>query len=145
MITNYLIKLYNDNIFNFVAQRRERYLYFHALASNTENRVPLSVMNNETAWLQSVESLPREFQTIGKRHTQAIAQAMDRNGNLFFGVEDPIGVACWDTDRPYSRENIKVVVQDSQTLQFASGLKVEKIEILEIELETIFLIIYHSH
>lgn len=50
---------------------------------------------------------------------------MDRNGNLFFGLIDPIAVGCWDTHRnSYGRDSIKVVVQNDETLQFASGLKI---------------------
>lgn len=35
------------------------------------------------------------FQEIGTRGTQAAAEAMDKNGNLFFGMMDPIALACW--------------------------------------------------
>lgn len=64
-------------------------------------------------------------QELGNRGTQSPAQAMDRNGNLFFGLIDPIAVGCWDTHRTsYGRDSIKVVVQNDETLQFASGLKI---------------------
>lgn len=79
-------------------------------------------MNNATAWESNVESSPREFQEIGQRMTQATAQAMDRNGNLFFGLEMPSSIACWDTEKPYAMQ--KIVVQNDLTLQFISGLKV---------------------
>lgn len=49
---------------------------------------------------------------------------MDRNGNLFFVLLDPLAVACWDSSTPYNRENIKVLVENDVTLQFGSGLKV---------------------
>lgn len=49
---------------------------------------------------------------------------MDRNGNLYFVLMNPIAVACWDSSTPYNRDNIKVMVQDDQSLQFASGMKV---------------------
>lgn len=83
-------------------------------------------MNNATVWLQNVQSTPREFRQIGLRQSQATSQAMDRNGNLFYGLENPIGVACWDSDRPYTRENTRIVLQDDRTLQFSSGLKVNR-------------------
>lgn len=54
------------------------------------------------------------------------AQAMDSNGNLFFVLMNPIAIACWDTTTPYSIENIKIVLQNDSTLQFASGVKVIK-------------------
>lgn len=49
---------------------------------------------------------------------------MDSNGNLFFVLVNPLALVCWDSSTPYSTENIKVVVQNDATLQFASGLKI---------------------
>lgn len=49
---------------------------------------------------------------------------MDKNGNLFFGLMNPIAIACWDSSKPYTRSNIHIVAQNDETLQFASGLKV---------------------
>lgn len=104
--------------------RKERYLFFHALASNSECKVSLDVLNNATTWDRNLESMPREFQEIGKRSSQATAEAMDKNGNLFFGLENPIAIACWDAEKPFTGENLKIVVEDNQTLQFVSGLKI---------------------
>jgi hypothetical protein len=36
----------------------------------------------------------------------------------------PIALACWDSTLPYNRKNIKIVVRNDISLQFASGLKV---------------------
>lgn len=49
---------------------------------------------------------------------------MDRNGNLFFGLIDPIAIGCWNLDSPYDRNHIAIVSQDDKRLQFASGVKV---------------------
>lgn len=51
---------------------------------------------------------------------------MDRNGNLFFVAMDPVALICWDSSLPYKLENLKIVVQNDVTLQFASGLKIIK-------------------
>lgn len=99
-------------------------LYFHSLASLTESSVPLSVLDNSTAWEANADSNQRSFNDIGTRGTQGTAQAMDSNGNLFFGLVDPIAVACWDSSASYTKENMRVVAQNDQTLQFSSGLKV---------------------
>lgn len=64
------------------------------------------------------------FQPLGSRGIQSAAQAMDKNGNLFFGQMDPISIACWDSSKPYDANNIRVVVQNDETLQFASGMKI---------------------
>lgn len=49
---------------------------------------------------------------------------MDSNGNMFFGLMNPVGLACWDSSRPYTIDNMRVVAQNNETLQFASGIKV---------------------
>lgn len=51
---------------------------------------------------------------------------MDRNGNLFFGLMDPIAIACWDSTKPYEPRNFRIVAQNDNTLQFASGVKIIK-------------------
>lgn len=109
---------------NIGQPRKERYLFFHALASNTENRVRLEILNNATAWEHNAENAPREFQEIGTRQLPAISQAMDSDGNLFFGLENQ-SIACWDSQKSYSAGNIRTLVQNNQTLQFISGLKVK--------------------
>lgn len=49
---------------------------------------------------------------------------MDSNGNLFFGLMNPIGIACWDSGEPYTSNNMRLVARNDETLQFASGMKV---------------------
>lgn len=39
----------------------DRYLFFHALASVTENRVALGVLDNQTAWNDNPDFSPRSF------------------------------------------------------------------------------------
>lgn len=56
----------------------------------------------------------------------SIAQAIDRNGNLFFILMDPPSIACWDSSKPYTNENIRIVHRNDQTLQFAAGVKVKQ-------------------
>lgn len=103
-----------------------RLLYFHSLASNTENVVPVSYLNNPLLWQSNPNAVSTAFRPIGIRNGQTPAQAMDSNGNLWFVLLNPIALCCWDSTTPYNRDNIKVVVRDDVTLQFASGLKVIK-------------------
>lgn len=49
---------------------------------------------------------------------------MDSNGNLFFGLMNPIAIGCWDSSKPYTRNNMRLVAHNDETLQFASGMKV---------------------
>jgi hypothetical protein len=102
----------------------DRSLYFHALASGHENSVSLKIINNSSLWENDVNAMPRAFKTIGVRRIQTAAQAMDRNGNLFFVLLDPLAIACWDSSTQYNRDNIRIVYQNYQTLQFASGVKI---------------------
>lgn len=103
-----------------------RLLYFHSLAANTENAVPVSYLNNPLLWQNNPNAIATAFKPIGIRNGQTPAQAMDSNGNLWFVLLNPIALCCWDSTTPYNRDNIKVVVRDDMTLQFASGLKVIK-------------------
>lgn len=50
---------------------------------------------------------------------------MDKNGNLFFGLMNPVAIACWDSSQPYTSSNMRLVAQNDETLQFASGMKVK--------------------
>lgn len=52
------------------------------------------------------------------------AQAMDKNGNLYFVLLNPLAIFCWDSSTSYKSQNIKMVYKNDETLQFASGMKV---------------------
>jgi hypothetical protein len=54
------------------------------------------------------------------------AQAMDQNGNLFFGMIANNAIGCWNTHKPYNLLNIRNVAQNPETMQFISGMKVIK-------------------
>lgn len=56
--------------------------------------------------------------------TQTTAQAMDANGNLFFGTIYPPGIGCWDSSTLYNNANLRLVARNDATLQFISGLKI---------------------
>lgn len=63
------------------AYGQDRVLYFHALASATENYVYTSVIRNQTMFESNDESEPRSFVVYSKkRPSQSAAEAMDRNG-----------------------------------------------------------------
>lgn len=81
-------------------------------------------MDNSTLWRSNVEAEPRSFVEIGTRGVQSAAQAMDKNGNLFFGTMTPNAIACWNSRTPYSRANFRIVANNEEKLQFASGIKI---------------------
>ena len=102
----------------------DKTMYFHTLASKSEISVPLFVIDNATLWEEDKNSVPERFVKLGNRGDHSAAQAMDRSGNLFFGLLNTIGIACWDSSQPYISSNIKVISQNRDTLQFPTGIKV---------------------
>ena len=69
----------------------------------------------------------RSFKPFNQeRSSQSAAQAMDKNGVLFFGLMSDMAIGCWNSkDYPeFGGNNIEKVVADRETLQFASGIKV---------------------
>ncbi|XP_055591647.1 protein yellow-like [Uranotaenia lowii] len=102
----------------------DRLLFFHALASISENVVRTSVLHNDTMWEEDVGASPQSFRVIGRRTSQSAPQAMDSNGNLFFGLLNQMSIGCWDSTTNYNPHNLKIVSQNPETLQFASGVKV---------------------
>lgn len=106
-------------------KRGDRHLYFHALASDTENSVPLRLINDQSIWEADRNAHPEAFQTIGKRGVQAAMEAMDSKGNLYANSEDPLTVFAWNIyNSPYNFGDLKVVANNQEQLQFASGMKV---------------------
>lgn len=108
---------------NTYTRTDDRLMYFHSLSSITENTVPLSVINNRTLWENNSGAEPRAFEIIGARNSQTSIQTMDSHGNLWFVLVEPLALCCWDSSTPYDDKNIKMVVKNDKTLQFASGLK----------------------
>lgn len=104
-----------------------RQLFFHSLAGTAENRIPLSYLDNPLNWPVTYPQVMNynQFVQMGLRETtQTTVQAMDWNGNLFFGTIYPPGIGCWDSSTPYTNANLKLVARNDATLQFISGLKI---------------------
>jgi hypothetical protein len=121
----------NDGIFGLALERnlfgtgKDRKMYFHALASDAEYSVPLSVLNNRSAWLNNENAFPSAFEVVGTKGSQSAASTIDTNGNLFFSLNNKNSLACWDTSkRTFSPSTITVLVRDDEQLQFPSGMKV---------------------
>lgn len=118
-----------DGIFGVAVEKsrrgENRALYFHSLASEHENSVPLSALHNRTAWEADENSYANAFRILGPKGSQSAACAIDSNGNLFFGLNSMSSIACWDTTKkPLTRAAVKTLVKDDEKLQFASGMKV---------------------
>lgn len=107
----------------------DRILYFHSLASRVESWVPTSVIRNHTTFQGNSEAAARSFVPFDhERTSQSAAEAMDRDGVLFFGLMSDLAIGCWNSRHypEYGGKNIEIIVKDPETLQFPSGMKVIK-------------------
>nr|QHN70681.1 yellow-d [Limenitis arthemis astyanax] len=103
---------------------RDRFLYFHALASTTENVVRTSVLRNDS-FIHDPNANPHSIHVFPEeRPNQSAAEAMDNKGILYFGLMDPPSIWCWNSATEYSRRNFHKIAINRETLQFASGVKV---------------------
>jgi hypothetical protein len=57
-------------LFDYTPSSEDRYLYFHALAGVTENKVPLRLIENSTYWESNPGGSPFAFTEIGERGSQ---------------------------------------------------------------------------
>ncbi|CAH0719371.1 unnamed protein product, partial [Brenthis ino] len=103
---------------------QDRILYFHALASTTENVVRTSVIRNDS-FITNSNANPNSIKVFPEeRPTQSAAEAIDDNGIMYFGLNDPPSIWCWNTGTEFSPRNFYPIAIDEETLQFASGVKI---------------------
>lgn len=60
----------------------------------------------------------------GERPNQAAAEAMDRNGIMYFGLMEPPSLWCWNSATEFIQRNFHQIAINRETLQFASGVKI---------------------
>ncbi|XP_069358523.1 dopaminechrome tautomerase-like isoform X1 [Maniola hyperantus] len=103
---------------------QDRFLYFHALASTTENVVRTSVLRNES-FISDSNANPYSINVFPEeRPNQSAAEAMDKNGVLYFGLMEPPGIWCWNSATEFSTRNFHQIAINRETLQFSSGMKI---------------------
>ncbi|XP_071562583.1 dopaminechrome tautomerase [Temnothorax nylanderi] len=95
-----------------------RYLYFNSLASYYQK------FTDTLSLIQSEYGEPVIFQSNYKRASQAGVQATSRRGVIFFQLVQLTAIACWDIGKPFTPENVVIIAQDEETLQYVSGIKV---------------------
>lgn len=59
-----------------------------------------------------------------ERPNQSAAEAMNKDGILFFGLMEPPSIWCWNSATDFSTRNFHQVAINRETLQFASGVKI---------------------
>ncbi|XP_050667032.1 protein yellow-like isoform X2 [Leptidea sinapis] len=104
----------------------ECFLYFHALASTSENVVRTSILRNDS-FLRDSNADPNSINVFPeKRPNQSAAEAMNKDGILFFGLMEPPSIWCWNSATEFGPKNFHQIAMNRETLQFASGLKIIK-------------------
>lgn len=108
-------------------QNGDRILYFHSLASRVESWVPTSVIRNYTLFHENPEAAARSFVPFEhERSSQSVAQAMNHDGVLFYGLLSDLAIGCWNSKHypQFEGKNNEIIVRNPETLQFPSGLKI---------------------
>jgi hypothetical protein len=104
---------------------QERILFYHAMSSPTENWVKTSDLRNRTRFLHDPLSSPEIFHTYrGERRTQSAAEAIDKDGIMYFGMMSDVTLNCWNTRTEYGPETTEAISRNRETQQFVSGIKV---------------------
>ncbi|XP_013102518.2 protein yellow [Stomoxys calcitrans] len=103
----------------------ERFLYFHALNSFNEIRIPINIVNNESMWYYPKENLPTDkyFTILGSRGTQCESETMDEFGNLYCTLIGSNALIGWKEGISYSADSIKVLAYGPDQWHFVTGLK----------------------
>ncbi|SPP74757.1 protein yellow [Drosophila guanche] len=103
----------------------KRMLYFHSLSSDWQMAIPLDVVNNGSNWkLNDVSAALDQFVVLGKRGSQCVASAMSETGMLLCGLVKPASILAWNTQTAYTHQNLVMLIEDEERLQFTSGLKI---------------------
>lgn len=82
---------------------------------------------NETRFKSDSEAAVKDIHIFEhSRSSQSAPEDVDRNGVMYFGLMSDLALGCWNTNNfpTYGGNSIEKVVVNSNTLQFASGLKV---------------------
>lgn len=102
----------------------DRDLYYHSMSSSLEFVVPTSVIRDPTR----VNNAVGEFKLLGESRGadgQVSAAAVDRNGVMFFNLISQDSIGCWDTRKPYQKQNLGIVAQNNNTMIFPNDLRID--------------------
>uniref|UniRef100_A0A1B6MN03 Protein yellow n=2 Tax=Graphocephala atropunctata TaxID=36148 RepID=A0A1B6MN03_9HEMI len=99
-------------------------LFFHSLASNREFSVSTEILRNKA----KKDDNYHDFVVLPSRGPggHVTSQTFDSNGVLFYNLVDQNAVGCWDSNKPYSKENLQVIAKDDVGLIFPSDVRVDR-------------------
>ncbi|KAH0560530.1 hypothetical protein KQX54_005529 [Cotesia glomerata] len=101
------------------SSKNSRQLILRPLAS-------FDIISVETSSLhKSYANEPIRYTVVSRAlPSQAAAMAFSSGGTLFFGLPHDLAMACWNINKPLTRDNIVVIDRDHNDYQFVSGVKV---------------------
>lgn len=121
---------WNDGIFSIALGKKNpdgfKTAYFHAMASMSTFAVSTRVLKNETASTRSNHG--RDFRHLGIRgpNSQSTMHSFDEStGVIFYAQIHKNGVACWNTEKPASPENLILIDQDDDAMIYPCDLNVK--------------------
>lgn len=123
---------WNDGIFSLTLGPLKpdgyRAVFYHPMSSTNEFVVSSKVLQN-----QGVSENPASYETFFKFYgtrgplTQSSMHQYDqRNGIMMYTQVARNAVACWNSQKPYTAENIGLVAQSNETMIYPSDLKVDR-------------------
>ncbi|XP_054276546.1 protein yellow-like [Macrosteles quadrilineatus] len=103
-------------------------LFFHPLSSYRDFYVSTKVLQNKT----KVDNSFRDFYLLPNRGSagHVSTHVMDDHGVLFYNSIDKSSVACWDSSKPYRKENLLTLMNDEEKLIFPSDIRVDSLRTL---------------
>ncbi|XP_030751650.1 protein yellow-like [Sitophilus oryzae] len=101
----------------------DRLLYFHPMSSYREFLVKTSYLRNETHHDKDV------FQVLGQSRgpsSHISSSVMDDNGIMYHLLVTRDSIGCWDSRKPYRRENLGIIAKSSKTLVFPNDIRLDQ-------------------
>lgn len=106
---------YNENF--------ERNIYYSPLSSYHLYSIPASVLRNPDF---ARTATPRQvLETVtdhGVKISQTDGMIMDNQGNLFYGLLKEHAIASWDSYKPFTLPNQRIVAKDDDYIQWTDGM-----------------------
>lgn len=121
---------WDDGVFSIALgpslQHGFRTAYFHAMASTHEYAVDTRVLRNESyANVTYMANVYIHLGNKGPRQQTAMSILDQETGVLFFSQVNIGGVACWNTNLPFNRQNFVVLFQDNQRFIYPSDMTMD--------------------
>ncbi|XP_069358822.1 dopaminechrome tautomerase-like [Maniola hyperantus] len=131
LLSNYTIHGINyqwtDGLFGMALgqmNRGDRPLYYNSLSSSLSFVVSTSVIRDPSRVNNSVDEFKLLGESRGPRGQVSIS-AIDRSGVMFFNLVSLDSIACWNTRKAYTNNNLGIVAHNNITLIFATDLRID--------------------